>query len=173
VSIVRIEAASVLHSHAYPAYFQQCRAAGCSHYRDSDDSAAVFYQRVLDRAAGRQLPPGELPTQTWFALDAQGGILGAIRLRHGCTQFILDHCGHIGYEVHPAARGRGVAGSLLAYVQRHGAPQLDGGWLITCDDDNAASQRVISRAGGVLLTATAQGPGEAWLRYYHLPSRRY
>ena len=50
---MRIEAASVLHSHAYTDYFQQCRAAGCSHYRDSDDSAAVFYQRVLDRAAGQ------------------------------------------------------------------------------------------------------------------------
>ena len=169
---MRIEAASVLHSHAYTDYFQQCRAAGCSHYRDSDDSAAVFYQRVLDRAAGRQLPPGQLPTQTWFALDAHGTILGAIRLRHGCTPFILDHSGHIGYEVHPAARGRGGAGGRLAYVQRHGAPQLDGGWLMTCDDDNAASQRVISRAGGVLLTATAQGPGEPWLRFYHLPARR-
>lgn len=170
---MRIEAASVLHSHAYPAYFQQCRADGCEYYSHSQATPAVFYQQVLDHAAGRHLPPGYVPTQTWFALDEGGDILGAIRLRLGSTPFILDQCGHIGYEVHPAARGLGVAGSLLAHVQQHGTPQLDGGWLMTCADDNSASQRVISRAGGVLLTATAQGPGEAWLRYYHLPAQRY
>ena len=168
-----IEPVAIHHLAVYPAYFDACRADGCEHYAGVQGSALVFFQRVLDDAAGRQLSPGRVPSQTWFALDDNGGIVGAIRLRLGTTAFIREQCGHIGYEVHPAARQLGVASRLLAYVQCHGAPQLDGGWIVTCDDDNLASRRTIEGAGGVLLEVRPPQPGLPGLCRYHLAAQAY
>ena len=56
--------------------------------------------------------------------------------------------GHIGYAVRPSARGRGVATHLLALTlleaRRRGLSRV----LLTCDDDNRASARVIEKNGG-------------------------
>lgn len=168
---LHIELADIRHASCYPDYFHACRAAACEHYADAGDSAAVFFQRVLDNAAGRHLPPGYVPSLTWFALDELGCIVGAIRLRLGTTPFIFDECGHIGYEVLPAARGQGIAGRLLAHVQSYGTVQLDGGWIITCAANNPASQRTISGRGGRLLDIRPQGAGEPDLLRYHLAAQ--
>lgn len=164
---MRIEPAAVQHAAAYPDYFLACRADGCEVYADTDDSPQAFFQRVLDHAAGRRLPPGCVPCLTWFALCDDGRILGAIRLRLGTTRFIREVCGHIGYEVLPAARGQGVAQCLLDHVCRHGPPQWDGGWLLLCDENNLASRRVIEHAGGRLLALeTELGCAQRQCRYH-------
>lgn len=168
---LRIEAADIRHAPYYPDYFHACRADNCEHYAGVGDSAAVFFQRVLDNAAGLHLPPGYVPSLTWFARDEVGRIVGAIRLRLGTTPFIFEECGHIGYEVLPAARGQGIAGRLLAHVQSYGAPQLDGGWIITCAADNPASQHTIAGCGGRLLDIHPQGRGEPDLLRYHLAAQ--
>ena len=168
---MRIEAASRHHLSVYPAYFHACQSDGCEHYVTVRGSATVFFQRVLDYATGEHLPPGYVASQTWFALDDYGQILGAIRLRLGTTPYIHDICGHIGYEVLPAARLQGVAGKLLDFIRRQAPVQLDDGWLITCDADNIASQRVIERAEGVLLDIRQQGRAQALLHRYFVANK--
>jgi predicted acetyltransferase len=57
--------------------------------------------------------------------------------------------GNIGYLVRPSERRKGYASVMLEYVlniaKRDGLPLL----LITCDDDNIGSKKVIEKAGGV------------------------
>jgi len=90
-----------------------------------------------------------VPAAYWWIVDQKDTVLGAISLRYALTDFLLQAAGHIGYGVRPSARGCGVAswalGEVLGAARRH----LDS-VLITCDDDNAASARVIEKHGGVL-----------------------
>jgi len=71
-------------------------------------------------------------------------------IRHRLTEHLLQHGGHIGYEVRPSARRRGHATAMLRKGLRvaHGLG-IDPA-LLTCDHDNVGSQTIIERAGGVL-----------------------
>lgn len=76
--------------------------------------------------------------------------LGAIELRHVLTPFMLDAVGHIGYNVRPSVRGRGIASwalkAILPHARRMGLTQV----LLTCDEQNLPSARTIEKNGGVL-----------------------
>jgi predicted acetyltransferase len=83
-------------------------------------------------------------------VNREGAVLGAISLRYALTDFLLQAAGHIGYSVRPSARGCGVAswalGAVLGAARRRHLESV----LITCDEDNAASVRLIEKHGGVL-----------------------
>ena len=87
-------------------------------------------------------------TYLWMVEDDR--YLGAIALRHELNDFLLEAGGHIGYGVRPSARRRGLAtwalGAVLPKAAAFGLKQV----LVTCDDANIASQRVIEGNGGVL-----------------------
>jgi predicted acetyltransferase len=106
----------------------------------------------LRREGDESLPPlpGLVHAAYWWIVDRDDAVLGTISLRYALTEFLLEAGGHIGYAVRPSARGRGVAnwalGAVLDVARRRPLASV----LITCDDDNVASARVIERQGGVL-----------------------
>jgi predicted acetyltransferase len=87
-------------------------------------------------------------TYLWMVDDDT--VVGRISLRHSLTPWLLEVGGHIGYAVRPAARRRGYAtkalGLMLAVARDLGIDPA----LVTCDDDNIASRRVIEANAGVL-----------------------
>ncbi len=94
------------------------------------------------------LPAGIVTaTQLWW-VDGQE-YLGRLSIRHSLTPWLLEFGGHIGYSVRPSARRRGHATAMLAaalpVANRLGIDPV----LVTCDDTNVASRRVIEAAGGV------------------------
>lgn len=94
------------------------------------------------------LPPGIVSaTQLWW-VDGEE-YLGRLSIRHSLTPWLLEFGGHIGYSVRPAARRRGHATAMLAaalpVANRLGIDPV----LVTCDDTNVASRRVIEANGGV------------------------
>ncbi|WP_211333568.1 GNAT family N-acetyltransferase [Sinobacterium caligoides] len=93
------------------------------------------------------LPDGWAPITTYFCMKS-GAILGSVRVRHGSNEYIENVIGHIGYETRPAARGKGVASFLLAWVRDYVVPDSA---IVTCSIDNSASQKVIENCGGVYL----------------------
>ncbi|WP_299959230.1 GNAT family N-acetyltransferase [uncultured Modestobacter sp.] len=97
------------------------------------------------------VPPaeGRVRCSYWWVVEGDD-VLGAIALRHELNDFLLRAGGHIGYGIRPSARRRGLASwALAAVLSRARTLGLDR-VLITCADGNAASARVIERAGGVL-----------------------
>lgn len=75
--------------------------------------------------------------------------LGRLSIRHTLNELLRTLGGHIGYTVRPSARRRGHATAMLRaglpHANRLGIDPV----LITCDDDNAASRKVIEACGGV------------------------
>jgi predicted acetyltransferase len=77
-------------------------------------------------------------------------VVGRISLRHSLTPWLLEVGGHIGYAVRPSARRRGYASEGLRLMRTVAHDLGIDPALVTCDDDNVASRRVIEANGGVL-----------------------
>ena len=78
-------------------------------------------------------------------------ILGCLWLRHH-IDFPIDreYGGHIGYGIRPSARGKWYATEMLQLWLQEAKKLWIDRILITCDDDNIASAKVIEANGGIL-----------------------
>ncbi len=109
---------------------------------------AEFWREV--NAMGRQETclQGFVPAKYFLIIDNER-IVGAINLRYKDNDTILTCAGHIGYGIAPWERGKGYAteGLRLCLLKawHMGMDKV----LLTTDLDNYASQRVISKNGGV------------------------
>lgn len=103
--------------------------------------------------------PARVKATQYIAIDATGRIVGVIQLRHDLTPHLREVGGHIGYSVRPSEEGKGCATEMLRLcleeARKLGLPKV----LITCDEDNIGSARVIEKNGGVLedIRATSEG----------------
>ncbi len=124
-----------------------------------------YLQRVRDGQAGVNLPAGRVPA-TFLVAEVAGQIVGRISIRHELNDFLRQEGGHIGYAVLPAHRGRGYATEMLrqglVIASSLGVEQV----LVTCDDDNVASSRVIERCGGKLDSTAMGRDGSTLIRRY-------
>jgi len=108
-----------------------------------------YIDLVSQYAAGRDLPDG-MVKDTFLIAEVEGDIVGRISIRHTLNEFLFNFGGHIGYMVRPAFRRRGYASEMLRQAllltQELGIDQV----LVTCNDDNLGSIKVIEKHGGQL-----------------------
>lgn len=76
--------------------------------------------------------------------------LGRIAIRHRLTQRLLDYGGHIGFDVRPSARRHGHATAMLAAALPIAGALNINPVLVTCNEDNVGSRKVIEANRGVL-----------------------
>lgn len=108
-----------------------------------------FLCLLEDHRVGRGLPPDVSASSFLFAFD-RGHIVGRASIRHALTPPHGEVAGHIGYAVLPEFRNRGYATQILGAAVRFAREELGlDRVLVTCDDDNAASIRVIEKNHGV------------------------
>lgn len=91
-------------------------------------------------------------------------MVGIVNIRHELTEFLLQFGGHIGYSTHPDFQGQGIAKNALAYalsvLKNKGINKA----LITCNDNNIGSAKVIEANGGILENTVQVG--EKTIRRY-------
>jgi predicted acetyltransferase len=76
--------------------------------------------------------------------------IGRMSIRHELNAWLAEVGGHIGYDVRRSRRRQGHATAMLAQALVVAGDLGIERALVTCDDDNVASRRVIERNGGVL-----------------------
>jgi predicted acetyltransferase len=126
-----------------------------------DEVAANFddyVQRVLNEKQCWDVPISTL----WYIDDLS--YLGSVIIRHRLTLELTQRGGHIGYHVAPRRRRQGHATAMLAAAISHccnilGITQI----LITCDQSNVASRRVIEANSGVLENVL-EGECRYWIK---------
>jgi predicted acetyltransferase len=122
----------------------------------STDTFSEFARRLRSTAdEDSWFPDGVVPsTVLWWTEDDI--YLGRLAIRHRMTPWLRDFGGHIGYVVRPVARQRGHATAMLAAALpvAHGLG-IDPA-LVTCDDTNLASRKVIEANGGVYESQKGQ-----------------
>lgn len=99
---------------------------------------------------GIDLLPGYVKSTTLWLVEGDK-FLGQVNIRHELTPSLLNYGGHIGYEIRWSECGKGYGTRMLsmtlAYCKEHfGFRRV----LLTCDDTNAASAKVIEKNGGVI-----------------------
>ena len=113
-------------------------------------------KRLDEIERGVDLPAGHVSSTFLFGFH-EGKLIGRVMIRHELNKFLREIGGHIGYGVVPSERRKGYASQLLlrslSYARSMGLLKV----LVTCDEDNIASRKVIERAGGVLERCVDQG----------------
>lgn len=104
-------------------------------------------------------------TQYWLVAD-NAGYLGEVSLRHHLNESLKRFGGHLGYKIRPSQRRKGY-GSLLCKLAIEAARRRGiGDILITCDDDNRGSWKIIEANGGVLVDRVDNMRGTLTRRYW-------
>jgi predicted acetyltransferase len=116
----------------------------------TDEGFAAYVAGVVGaREEDAPRRPGWVPSTTlWWVEGAE--YLGRIAIRHRLTPWLLEVGGHIGYDVRRSARRRGHATAMLAAALPVAAALGVDPALVTCDDTNVASRKVIEANGGLL-----------------------
>jgi leucyl/phenylalanyl-tRNA--protein transferase len=138
-------------------------------YRESFLSMMAEAGRTVDfdehletcRAAERgEVEEGLVPWTTYWLVDGDE-VLGSSRLRHRLSDSLWFDGGHVGYDIRASRRGEGLGARQLALVLRQA------GWrgmkfvLLTVEETNPASVRVIEKNGGRRIDRLPTG----FLRY--------
>lgn len=111
----------------------------------------TYFSEIESRAAGSDLSPGRVP-ESQFWLVSESRILGRSKLRHHLNAALEKEGGHIGYDIRPSERRKGL-GTLILKLTLEKARTIGlERVLVTCDADNAGSAKVIENNGGILVS---------------------
>lgn len=116
-----------------------------------DLSIAAYVTRLQSMKHARNLPKGWVPATFLFAFDTTTNeIVGRASIRHALNEQLAREGGHIGYAVLPKFRNQGIATQILRLALDTARMQLNiEDPLVTCDETNTASRRVIEKNGGI------------------------
>ena len=136
---------------------------------DAEQLGAKFEELIAQLAAAKDpanVQPGGLPYEDFWLMDGDEWI-GKLTLRTTINEKYLHAGGHIGYEIRPSQRRRGYGTLLLRMglekARERGLKRV----LLTCDETNIGSRRVIERNGGQLENAVeVEGQIALKMRYW-------
>ncbi len=107
-------------------------------------------QAFMDSRDESKLPSHYVPSYDYFAVD-DDKLVGIIHIRVRLTDRLLRYGGHIGYAVNPKYWNMGYGKQLLRLgIEQYSNLIEDDKILITCDDDNVGSYKIIEANGGEL-----------------------
>lgn len=116
---------------------------------DASDFPALI-EKLENSSEGIGLQKGMVPHSTFWLVDAENKVLGAVNIRHRLNERLLRESGHIGYGIRPGERQKGYASEALRQaleiVKAFGVDRT----LVVCDKTNTGSARTIQKNGGIL-----------------------
>ncbi|MCL4252660.1 MAG: GNAT family N-acetyltransferase [Anaerolineae bacterium] len=142
----------VAYQTSYISAMREFQAEGLPHYTNLDLEImnADFADYVRSLVMREHTVPAGWVTETVLWGVDEGGFIGRIAFRHHLTESLRQFGGHIGYDVRPTRRkeGHGTAmlTQMLAIARARGLDKV----MITCDQTNIGSQKIIQANGGIL-----------------------
>lgn len=157
---------SMAYKTSYIAAVREFHAEGRTpswNYENLEQNFDEYVALLLDKETDPQ--PGYVPdTEYWLVVGEV--YAGRINLRHHLTDKLLVYGGHIGYDIRPSLRRRGYGTQMCRMVLDKARERGLDRVLITCDDDNIGSQKIIEANGGVLWDKVNNGRETLTRRYW-------
>ena len=129
---------------AYELAVEEVKKGNCSKhdmiFLNPDEVDVV--KRFMDNRDQSTLPAHYVPSYDYFFVD-DDKFIGVVHIRVRLTPHLLKFGGHIGYGVNPKYWNMGIYSEVLK-------PMIRFRILITCDDTNIASAKIIEANGGIL-----------------------
>ena len=119
-------------------------------YNPATGDFRKFVQDQLSWKNGENLPEGWVPAPTFWLVRDDGVVLGTSSIRYELTEFLRNVGGQIGYNIRPSQRRKGYGAAILALTLQEAKKLGLGSVLVTCDDDNVGSMKIIEQNGGEL-----------------------
>jgi predicted acetyltransferase len=108
-----------------------------------------YVEKLTNWSLGIGLKEGYVPATTLWLVE-NGEYIGTASIRHTLNEHLLTMGGHIGYGIRPSKRKMGYGTKILEltlpFAKKLGIDRV----LVTCDDDNIASAKIIEKNGGML-----------------------
>lgn len=93
---------------------------------------------------------GQVQEKVFLAFNEQNVLVGISDIRLQANDFINTFAGQIGYSVRPSQRKKGYASEILRLTLQQAALNGFHRILVTCNEPNIASAKVIEKNGGIL-----------------------
>ena len=118
---------------------------------DRFSSIEIWFEELKKRSCKDTVPKGLVPSSTYLGIrEKDNYIVGMIDIRHYLNEYLTQVGGHIGYGVRKTERNKGYAKQMLKLALEKCKELKIKKVLITCDEDNIASEKVILSANAKL-----------------------
>ena len=118
---------------------------------DNFSSIKDWLEELKKRSSEATVPEGLVPSSTYLGVrEKDNYIVGMIDIRHYLNNFLKQFGGNIGYSVRKSERNKGYAKQMLELALEKCKELKIEKVLITCNDDNIASEKSIIACGGEL-----------------------
>ncbi|MBC6002632.1 GNAT family N-acetyltransferase [Paeniclostridium sp. NSJ-45] len=132
---------------------------------DNDFNKTV--QEYENYSNGINLPKGFVPYTIFYAVDTNtNNIVGQMSVKHELNDYLKFRVGHIGCYVCPSQRKKGIGTKMLEQVIGFCKDINLDRILITCDESNIGSNKIILNNGGVLESKEIDSNGVEFNRYW-------
>lgn len=114
----------------------------------------------------KRIPAGFVRGLQFLYFSEDNQLVGMINLRTNLNDYLENYGGHIGYGIQPKFRRQGYGSQMLketlVIAKEQGLKQV----LLTCDDDNQGSAKVIEANGGKLADERLNKESQKVIRRY-------
>lgn len=171
-SRIRLVEPSIEYEEQVKSFIAECGAADNNEFNGVGGLCEfpVFADWLEYNIKMRTDPPNPLYVRgfTYFAVrECDNTLVGMLNERYALNESLLNYGGHIGYSVRPCERKKGYCTQMLAMsLERYKLLGFDK-VLITCNESNIASAKVIENNGGIYEnTVLDPSDGKMTKRYW-------
>ena len=136
---------------SYIEAFEEYKNHNVLSYGFSDATTTDILEKFDNYKNERNLKSGRVGAHFfWLVDDEKDHFIGEISIRHNLNEVLEKYGGHIGYGIRVSEWNKGFGTLMLKLslieAKRIGLSRI----LITCDDDNVGSARVMEKNGFIL-----------------------
>lgn len=143
---------SLIYKDSFIAGTRESQAEGLELFinlHDLSENFEAFLRRLRDASNRAKITPERVPMSDFWLIDGDEYV-GRLSLRHALNEALLVWGGHTGYQIRPSKRRRGYGKEILRLglikAKELGLNRV----LVTCDEDNTGSRKIIEYNGGKL-----------------------